>query len=127
MSQTILIVDDSASIRRSIRTCIEQNPEWQICGEAENGWEGIEKAQELHPDLIVLDLSMPGMTGIEALRTLKQLMPAIPVIVFSEYVTVFSEAEARSEGVTALVSKTEPISTLLGKVRALLNRGCLPH
>lgn len=100
--------------------CIEQNPEWQVCGEAENGWEGIEKAQELHPDLIVLDFSMPVMTGTEVLGVLRQLMPALAVIVCSEYADVFSEAEARSAGVTALVSKTEHVSALLGKVHDLL-------
>jgi len=73
--------------------------------EAENGREAIEKAQQLHPDLIVLDLSMRVMNGIEAARVLQGLMPTVPLIVFSEYSDVFSEKEARSAGVSALSLK----------------------
>ena len=89
-----------------------------MCGEAENGKEAIEKAQELRPDLIVLDLSMPVI--LDAARVLKRLMPAVPLIVFSEYSDVFSEKEARSAGVSALVSKSEHASVLVGKARTLL-------
>ena len=91
-----------------------------MCGEAENGREAIDKAQQLHPDLIVLDLSMPVMNGIEGARVLKGLMPTVPLIVFSEYSDVFSEEEARSAGVAALVSKSEHVSVLVGRARALL-------
>jgi DNA-binding NarL/FixJ family response regulator len=117
---TILIVDDSPLIRHLVRSYIDRYPEWQVCGEAANGREGIDKAQELHPDLIVLDLSMPVMNGIEAAAVLKRLMPTVPVIIFSEYSSVLSDAEARSAGISALVSKTENISALLGKATALL-------
>jgi DNA-binding NarL/FixJ family response regulator len=74
----------------------------------------------LHPDLIVLDLSMPVMNGIDAARVLKTLMPTVPVIVFSEYSDVFSEKEARSAGISALVSKSEHVSVLIDKARALV-------
>ena len=87
---------------------------------AENGKEAIEKAQELHPDLIVMDLSMPVMNGIEAAHVLQDLMPTVPLIIFSEYSDVFSEEEARSAGVSALVSKSEHVSVLVGKARAVL-------
>ena len=59
-----------------------------VCGEAENGREAIEKAQALYPDLIMMDLSMPVVNGIEAARTLKRLMPTVPIIMFSEYCTL---------------------------------------
>ena len=64
----ILIVDDSALIRRSLRTLLEDCPDWVVCGEAENGSDGIDKAQQLRPDLIVMDLVMPVLNGIEATR-----------------------------------------------------------
>jgi DNA-binding NarL/FixJ family response regulator len=120
MCRTILIVDDNPLIRRLLRSYIDTDPEWQVCGEAENGREGIEKAQELHPDLIVLDLSMPVMNGIEAATALKRLMPTVPVIIFSEYSSVLSDAEARSAGISACVTKTENISVLLREASALL-------
>jgi DNA-binding NarL/FixJ family response regulator len=91
--------------------------DFRVCGEAENGKEAIEKAQELRPDVIVLDLSMPVMNGIDAARVLKKLMPAVPLIIFSEYADAFSENEARLAGISALVSKSEHISVLLESVR----------
>src|SRR5439155_16122977 len=83
--KSILIVDDSPLIRRSLRTLFEQHREWVICGEAENGCEGIDKAQILHPDLIVMDLAMPRLNGIDATRTLKQLIPATPIVMFTTF------------------------------------------
>ena len=64
----ILIIDDSSLVRSHVRKYFESAPGWQICGEAGNGKEGIEKAQEVHPDCIILDLSMPVMNGIEAAK-----------------------------------------------------------
>jgi hypothetical protein len=66
MSHTILIVDDSSLIRHTLRSFIEQTNEWQVCGEAENGAVAIEKVKELHPDVVILDLQMPVMDGLEA-------------------------------------------------------------
>jgi len=120
MAKTVLIVDDNEIIRRGLRELFTAEPDFDVCGEAENGREAIEKTQELHPDLIVLDLSMPVMNGIDAARVLRKLMPTLPLIIFSEYSDVLSEAEARSAGVSALVSKSEHVSVLVAKARALL-------
>ncbi len=120
MAKSVLIVDDVEIIRRALCELFTSEADFDVCGEAENGREAIEKAQELYPDLIVLDLSMPVMNGIDAARVLRKLMPTVPLIVFSEYCDVFSDEEARSAGVSALVSKSEHISVLVGKARALL-------
>lgn len=120
MPKSVLLVDDNPAIRRMLCRLFTSEADFQVCGEAENGQEAIEKAQELHPDLVVMDLSMPVMNGIVAARLLKRLMPAVTLIIFSEYTDVFSENEARSAGVSALVSKFEHVSILLGKARALL-------
>jgi len=120
MAKTVLIVDDNEIIRRGLRELFTAEPDFDVCGEAENGREAIEKAQELHPDLIVLDLSMPVMNGIDAARVLSKLMPTLPLIIFSEHSDVLSEAEARSAGVSDLVSKSEHVSVLVAKARALL-------
>jgi DNA-binding NarL/FixJ family response regulator len=120
MPKSVLVVDDNASIRQALCRVFTSEAEFDLCGEAENGQEAIEKAQALHPDLIVMDLSMPVMNGIDAARTLKTLMPMVPVIIFSEYSDVFSEQEARSAGISALVSKSEHVSVLIERVRALL-------
>jgi DNA-binding NarL/FixJ family response regulator len=121
VAKSVLIVDDTVSIRRALCEVFRSQADFDVCGEAENGREAIEKAQELHPDLIVLDLSMPMMNGTDAAKVLKRLMPAVPLIVFTWYSDVFSAAEARSAGISALVSKSEHISLLVCKARALLH------
>jgi DNA-binding NarL/FixJ family response regulator len=120
MLKLVLVVDDNAVIRHALCEAFTSEAGFDVCGEAENGREAIEKAQALHPDLIVMDLSMPVMNGIDAALALKTLMPTVPLIMFSEYSDVFSEKEAQSAGVSALVSKSEHVSVLLGKARALL-------
>ena len=114
MSHTILIADDSLYIREALCKFFEQD-DFSVCGEAANGKEAIDKAQELHPDLILLDLSMPVMNGLEAARILRRTMPEVPVIMYSAFGDSSTEEAARSAGVWALVSKSENISVLLGK------------
>jgi DNA-binding NarL/FixJ family response regulator len=96
----ILIVADSALIRRSLRILLSDCPDWVVCGEAENGSDGIEKAQQLHPDLIVMDLVMPVLNGIEATRLLKRLLPTTPIVMF----TTFADPHIKKTALTAGVS-----------------------
>jgi DNA-binding NarL/FixJ family response regulator len=118
MAKAVLVVDDNAYIRHTLCELFQSQADFAICGEAENGKEAIEKAQKLHPDLIVLDLSMPVMNGLDAARVLKRLMPTVPLIMFSEYSNALSEA--RSAGISALLSKSEHVSVLVEKARSLL-------
>jgi DNA-binding NarL/FixJ family response regulator len=122
MSHTILIVDDSLPVREALCTLFDREEDFDVCGEAENGREAIDKARELHPDLILLDLSMPVMNGLDATRTLKRVMPEVPVIMYSAHSDSSIEKEARSAGAWALVSKFESVSVLLGKARSVLER-----
>ena len=118
MNRSVLIVDDNAIFRRAVRHVFMSQEDFAVCGEAENGRDA--KAQALHPDLIVMDLAMPVMGGIDAARVLSRLMPKVPLVALSGYSDLFSEKDARSAGISALVSKSEHISVLLGKARALL-------
>jgi DNA-binding NarL/FixJ family response regulator len=120
MPKSVLVVDDNAIIRRMLCHLFASEADFEVCGEAENGRDAIEKAQALHPDLVVMDLSMPVMNGIDAARALKKSLPTVPLIVFSVYADVFSEKEARAAGVSALVSKSERVSVLIAKARVLL-------
>ena len=117
----ILIVDDNPFIRRSLRTVLQQQPEWKVCGEAENGREGIDKALHLHPDLVVIDLIMPVMNGIEATRALKRLLPTTPLVMFTTFADPFLAKEAVTAGVDALVAKSEGATTLIQSIKALAN------
>src|SRR5215469_15700655 len=112
--------EDHAATRQALCSLFISQEDFELCGDAENGQEAVEIAQLLRPDLIVLDLSMPVMDGIAAARVLKQLMPTVPIIVFSEYSDVLSEHEAETEGISALVSKSESVSVLLDKARSVL-------
>ena len=120
MVKSILIADDNALVRRGLCELFSREVDFEVCGEAENGREAIEEAQALHPDLILLDLAMPVMNGLDAARALTRLMPEVPVIMYSAYSDPFTKKEARSAGVSALVSKSENISVLLGKARSLV-------
>ncbi len=99
---------------------IKHEADFEVCGEAANGKEAIEKAQELRPDLIVLDLSMPVMNGLEAARVLKRLMPTVPLIMYSAFGDGSAEYQARLIGISEVVSKYEHASVLIHKARVLL-------
>ena len=119
MARSVLIVDDSSVVRQAlVRVFVEGG--FEVCGEAESGQAAIEKAQALNPGLIVMDLSMPVMNGIEAARCLRQLLPTVLIIMLSDYGGMFADQEARSVGIAAIVSKAECTSALLYEARTLL-------
>jgi CheY-like chemotaxis protein len=118
MAKSVLVVDDNPAIRDALCRLFTSE-EFQICGQAENGQAAISRAQELHPDLIVIDISMPVMNGIEAAWILRKLLPATPVIAFSEYSDALPHKIGRSTGLTA-VSKSEHTSVLLSRAWALV-------
>ena len=120
-TKSVLIVDDSAFVRQALCELFKQEADFEVCGEAENGKEAIEKAQELRPDLIVLDLSMPVMNGLDAARVLKRLMPTVPLIMYSAFGDKFAEHQARLIGISEVVSKSEHASVLIHKARGLLH------
>jgi DNA-binding NarL/FixJ family response regulator len=121
MPKSVLVVDDDVTVRQMLCCILALEADFAVCGEAENGRDAIEKAKGLRPEVILMDLSMPVMNGIEATRALKMLMPTVPVIILSDYTDVFSEEEALSAGITGLVSKSEHMSVLIDRVRALLH------
>jgi DNA-binding NarL/FixJ family response regulator len=120
MRYSVLVADDSLAIQRSLSELFNREPDFIVCGCANNGKDAIEKAQHLHPDLVVLDLSMPIMNGLDAARVLTDVMPEIPVIMFSAFSELFTEQAARSAGARVLVSKSEHISILLAKAQTLM-------
>jgi two-component system chemotaxis response regulator CheY len=121
IAKSVLIVDDNPFIRQSLCELFKQETDFEVCGEAENGKEGIEKALELRPDLIVLDLFMPVMNGLDAARVLKRLMPSVPLIMYSAFGDKLAGNQARLIGIAEVVSKSEHASVLIHKARGLLN------
>ena len=119
--RSVLVVDDNPVIRKIICELFTREGDFEICGQAENGREAIEKAQLLQPALIVTDLSMPLMNGLEEARVLKRLMPAVPVIIYSAHIGSLVEKEALSAGASAVVHKSDAVAVLIGKARELLD------
>lgn len=107
MPYTILLVDDNATIRRSLRSWIEQEADWQVCGEAENGKVAVEKVKELHPDIVILDFQMPVMNGLEAARRIARFAPATAMVMYTMYSGGQLLKDARAVGITDVVSKSE--------------------
>jgi DNA-binding NarL/FixJ family response regulator len=101
----VLIVDDSEITRRILRSII--NSHWFVCGEAENGWSGVKKFEELKPDVVILDLSMPDISGIEAAQWMTESDRTVPLILFTVLETEGIESEAKRAGIRAIVSKSQ--------------------
>jgi two-component system chemotaxis response regulator CheY len=119
MVRSVLVVDDSPAVRKALCALFAREADFTVCGEAENGKEAIGKAEALRPDLIVLDLSMPVMNGLDAARVLKRLMPTVPLIMYSAFGDKAVEHQAHLIGITELVSKSEHASVLIRKARGL--------
>ncbi len=113
MTHTILIVDDSSTVRSSLRSWIETNADFQVCGEAENGEVAIAKVEELRPDIVILDLQMPVMNGLDAARNISQLAPNTAMLMFTLHPSVELLRAARAVGVKDVVSKTDQLSDSL--------------
>lgn len=119
MKRSVLVVDDSPSIRR--RICeICDTYDFEVCAEAINGVDAIEKAAKLRPELVILDLSMPVMGGLEAAPHLKKILPSTPIIIFTLFGETLPPAVAQRAGISMVVSKTDPLESLIDKARALV-------
>jgi DNA-binding NarL/FixJ family response regulator len=127
MVKSVLIADDNAFVRQRRGELFNREPDFEVCAEAANGNKATEQVRKLNPDLILLDLSMPVMNGLDTARALKRLMPEVPIVMFSMQSGAFTEKEARSAGLAALVSKFEDMSELLGIARNLLYPTTLDH
>ena len=116
MTKQILIVDDSKLVRQFVRTNLEDRLEHIVCSEATDGMDAIQRVAEVKPDLIVLDLSMPRMNGLEAAAILHDMLPKVPIILYTLHKDIVSEKRAQAVGVRAVVSKTDQIDVLLGEI-----------
>jgi DNA-binding NarL/FixJ family response regulator len=122
MTTRILVVDDIPAIRRSVRSYLENETDWVICGEAENGKVAIDRVQELNPDVVLMDLSMPVMNGLDAARAIKAIAPDTHILMFTLHAHPYLAEEARKVGVDRVLSKAGAVGPdVLHAVRTLLN------
>jgi two-component system, NarL family, response regulator NreC len=116
----ILIADDTPQIRSFIRKALEEHAGWEVCGEASHGLEAVSMAAELNPDLVILDLTMPRINGMQAASTIHTATPKLPLLLFTQHlIDAFLEPEARNAGFSGGISKGS-YELLVTAVEALL-------
>lgn len=118
MPKSILIADDQEGVRKVLRSALE-NAGFDVCAEAVDGFDALEKAGRFSPDLIVLDLRMPNMTGIEAASALRNRFPTTPIVLLTMYGAV--PAVAAAVGVTMAVDKSDGAANFVECVKKLLS------
>ena len=121
MSLRILIADDSRTVRHSLHALLEQNPGWTVCAEAVDGTDAVAKAQVCSPDVMVFDFFMPGMNGVEAAGVLHNILPSVPILIVTLYITAQLIAQAKSVGIKGAVCKSD-IRQIVCGVEALANQ-----
>ena len=105
MNVRILIVDDNATVRDGLRLLLQEHADWEVCGEAADGIEAIEKYRQLRPHLLVVDVSMPRMNGLDAAREILKLSPKILILLYTSYLTAQLIDFAHKAGIRGTVSK----------------------
>ena len=120
MSVGILVVDDYQVARRTIRSLLTWHS-MHVCGEAENGKQAVEKVKELHPDLVLLDINMPVMNGVQAAYEIRRIAPSTKIIFFTIHDSPETIAATRAIGADAFIAKASAGTELIPAVRRLLD------
>jgi DNA-binding NarL/FixJ family response regulator len=124
MPVRILIADDHEVVREGVRTILSKaRPQWEICGEAISGRQAIDAAASLRPDIILLDITMPGMSGLEAAAKISGLGIAGPILIFTMHESGQLASDARRVGARGYVRKTDAARHLVMAIEALLSGG----
>lgn len=114
----LLLVDDSDLIRRGIRSLLSSQTKWEVCGEAGDGTEAMLKARELLPDLVLLDVNMPGMSGLDVTRLLRQELPNAKILVMSQHDPQRLSTSALAAGANACLDKGRLYADLLPMIES---------
>ena len=115
----ILIADDFKPIRNAVADILSRQPEWEVCGEADNGPEALRLVTELNPDVVLLDISMPGMDGLQAARLIHESVPSTKIIILSHHDPAQLITDARKAGAQECVDKGRIAADLVASIRRL--------
>jgi DNA-binding NarL/FixJ family response regulator len=118
----LLLVDDEARVRQGLLMCMSGEPDFDVVGEAEEGQEAVTLATKLHPDVVILDVHMRGLGGIEAARELTATEPSARVVMLSLQDDSRTRDEAIASGASAFVGKQEGIARLFEVIRSVAGR-----
>jgi DNA-binding NarL/FixJ family response regulator len=116
---SVLIVDDYPAVRSAVRAGLERYPGFSVCGEAADGADAIVKAKTFHPDVVLLDLSMPGLGGAETACALKGLLPPVRIVAFTLYAELLGTSLPSALGINAVIDKLAGIKNLVECLRNL--------
>ena len=119
----VLIVDDHAFIRRGVQTILRPFSEWEICGEADNGNDAIRMAEELKPEVIIMDVAMPGLNGIEATRAIRKTQPAMKIVLLTLYESADLVRSAFRAGARGYLLKTDAEQELVRALTVVIGEG----
>jgi DNA-binding NarL/FixJ family response regulator len=119
----VLIVDDHAFIRRGVQTILHPFPEWELCGEADNGTDAIRLAEELKPEIIIMDLSMPGLNGIEATRAIRKTQPDVKIVLLTLHESAELVRSAFRAGARGYLLKTDAEQELVKALTVVAGEG----
>lgn len=117
----ILIADDSDLVRSKLADALSTHAGWSICGQAANGRRAVLQALDLRPDLILMDFSMPMLSGLQAAEEILKLMPSVPVVLYTVYDDQQMEAEAKKIGICKVISKSRS-ENLVAELEAILGK-----
>ncbi len=119
-TKTILIADDNERVRTVIRQALERETSFKVCGEATDGTDAVSKAKELEPDLVILDVRMPGLNGVEVAGILRYALPKIRIVFVTMYAEDITENLASIFHIDAVLSKAGGLTKLVENVESLL-------
>jgi DNA-binding NarL/FixJ family response regulator len=119
----VIVVDDHAVIRRGVQGILDAFPEWELCGEAENGQEAIRLAEALKPDMIIMDVSMPGLNGLEATRIIRNILPDTKILLLTLHSSTELVRSAFRAGARGYVLKSDAEHELVRALNVLAGEG----
>jgi DNA-binding NarL/FixJ family response regulator len=119
----VLIADDHAVIRRGVHWILQASPEWELCGEAENGEDAVRLAEELKPEIIIMDVSMPGMNGVEAARAIRRKSPEARILLLTLHASIELIRSAFRAGVRGYVLKSDAEEDLVHALGVVFRDG----
>lgn len=119
----VLIVDDHAFIRRGVESLLQPFPEWELCGEASNGNDAVRLVDELHPEVVLMDVTMPGMNGIEATRLIREAHPQVKVILLTLHESSEVLRTGFRAGANGYLLKADAEEELLKAMRVVIGDG----
>jgi two-component system, NarL family, nitrate/nitrite response regulator NarL len=122
----IMIADDFKAIRSAVAGILSRHAGWEVCGEAENGPDAVQKAKDLHPDLVLLDISMPGMDGLRAARLIRESVPSTKILILSHHDPTQLLVDARRSGADGCIDKSRIAADLVPTIARLESQAPVP-